>query len=146
MTTFADREHAMESHYALLQLAAFRERARRHKRLGLSLATRLHLHGAEARMFVVWLSGLGVEVPSDENLYRHMADELGRRGLAVTDAELRHLALTVGGTNRNAVIAAAPVGRSWPAFVTTELLSLFGDGRPEGSPPPLPRAEVIRMA
>lgn len=126
VTTFADREHAIEAHYAQLELAAFRERAHRHKRLGFHFAVRLNLHGAEGRLFARKLSERCVEEPSDENLYHLLADELGRRGLAMSEAGVRHMALS-SGADRSATITPLP-GQSWIEFVTTELLSLFGDG------------------
>ncbi|MDB5392839.1 MAG: hypothetical protein JWM91_345 [Rhodospirillales bacterium] len=134
MTTFADREHAIEAHYALLELVAFRERARRHKRLGIRLAARLNLHGADGRLFAVSLSERCADEPSDESLYRRMADELGLRGLTVSDADIRHLALSGGSPGRSAFVA--PPVRPWVEFVTAELLSLFGDARQQ--PPSLP--------
>ena len=111
MTTFADRQHSIETHYALLGLAAFRERAHRYRRLGIRLAGLLKLRGADARLFARKLSEHCVEEPSDESFYHSMADKLARRETGRT------------------VPAAPPVRRSWAAVVATELTSLFSGGR-----------------
>jgi hypothetical protein len=128
MTTFADREHSIEAHYALLGLAAFRERAHRYRRLGIRLAGLLNLRGADARLFARKLSEHCAEEPSDESFYHSMAEELARRGLVVSDADVRRMAVSgreIGGR----ALAVPPVSRSWAAFVTTELMALFSGGR-----------------
>jgi hypothetical protein len=138
MTTFADREHAIEAHYAARELAAFRERARRYRRLGFRLAALLNLHGKEARRFAVRLSEQCIGEPSDEGAYRRMAKELAGRGLGLSGTDVRGIALSGRKAVPVATIAAAP-RRSWIEFVTTELLALFtGNSRapvasPEGS-------------
>jgi hypothetical protein len=128
MTTFADREQAIEAHYAAQELVAFRERMHRYTRLGVRLAKALHLHGADARLFALELSRRCAEEPSDEAIYRRMADELTLRGLDLSHTQLRGMALAgkVGGGN--AEIAAA-AQESWPAYVTDQLFSLFSPDR-----------------
>ncbi len=46
--TFADREQAIEAHYALLALSEFRRRLMQHKMAALALAARLGLNETEA--------------------------------------------------------------------------------------------------
>jgi hypothetical protein len=132
MTIFADREQSIEAHYAQLGLAAFRERAHRYRRLGIRLAGLLKLRGADARLFARKLSEHCAEEPSDESFYHSMAEELARRGLVVSDGDVRRMALSgreIGGP----APTAAPVKRSWAAFVTTELMSLFRGGRAQAA-------------
>jgi hypothetical protein len=124
MTTFADREHAIEAHYAARELAAFRERSRRHRRLGYRLAALLNLHGKEARQFAVRLSQQCIGEPSDEKTYRRMASELRRLGLEVSDGDVRRTAIGGGKTDPDS--PTPPQSKlSWIGFVTTELLALF---------------------
>ncbi len=127
MTTFADREQAIEAHYAALELAAFRARTHSYTRLGFRLAKLLHLHGAEARLFAFELSRRCADEPSDETIYRRMAEELALRGLDLSDAQLRNMALAVKVRGSNSEIAEAQ--ESWPAYVTEQLFALFSPDR-----------------
>ncbi len=127
MTAFSDREHAIEAHFAARELATFRERARRYRRLGFRLAALLDLRGEAARRFAVQLSQQCIAEPSDENTYRRMANELGRLGFALSDDDVRHIALTGGGKIGPDAPVTPPPRRSWVEFVTTELLVLFTD-------------------
>jgi hypothetical protein len=124
MTTFADREHAIEAHYAARELAAFRERSRRHRRLGYRLAALLNLHGKEARQFAVRLSQQCIGEPSDEKTYRRMASALGQFRLRLSDGDHRRTAIGGGKTVPDAT-ATPQSKRSWIVFVTTELMALF---------------------
>jgi len=132
MTIFADRERSIEAHYALLGLAAYRERTHRYRRLGIRLAGLLNLRGADARLFARKLSEHCAEEPSDESFYHTMAEELARRGLAVSDADVRRMALS-GRVIGQTTPAMPPVSRSWPAFVATELMSLFSGGKAQAT-------------
>jgi hypothetical protein len=129
MTTFIDREHAIEAHYMARELAAFRERSRRYRRLGFRLAALLNLHGNEARRFAVQLSEPCIKDPSDENIYGRMAHELAGQGLTLSDDELRRIAASRGQAEPDTP-AAPNLKRSWVAFVTTEILALFTDKPP----------------
>jgi hypothetical protein len=132
MTIFADRELSIEAHYALLGLAAYRERGHRYRRLGIRLAGLLKLRGGDARLFARKLSEHCAEEPSDESFYHSMAEKLASRGLAVSDADVRRMALS-GRQIGRITQAAPPVRRSWAAFVATELMSLFSGGRAQAA-------------
>jgi hypothetical protein len=135
MTTFADREHAIEAHYMTRELAAFRERSRRNRRLGFRLAALFNLHGKEAWRFGVQLSGQCINDPSEESTYRRMVHELARQGLRLSDGHLRRIAVA-GGAAGPGVPAATNPEQPWIEFVTTELLALFTDKPAVSAPIP----------
>ena len=127
MTIFADREHAIEAHYAARELAAFMERSNRFLALGSQIAEALNLHDAAARLFAARLSELCVIEPSDDEVYRLIAKQVAGRGLMLSDAEVRQIALSGNQGRPNAVNILPAI--SWIEFVTNELLALFGAGR-----------------
>jgi hypothetical protein len=123
MTTFADREHALEAYYAAGELAAFRERSRRYRHLGIRLAGMSKLHGKEARQFILWLGQQCIEEPSDEAAYRRMAAELEHLGVKLSHEDIRQIA--AGGKARWESHRTPAHEPSWIEFVTSELLALF---------------------
>jgi hypothetical protein len=125
MTSFTDREHAIEAHHALLELGAFEDRSHRFKELGFRLAARLGMHGSDAERFMAGLAELSIVEPADDELRRYLAAELARQGLSVSPAEIRRLVLPDGPSEQSA-LPASPPGRSWVEFVMTQLLLLFG--------------------
>jgi len=125
MTTFAEREHAIEAHFATLELAAFRERSRRCQTLGLKLAGALHLRGADAHEFAIGVGDRCIREASDEAIYRTMADVLTARGIALSAADIHQLARPGNRLDAGGPIIDEPI-RTWIEFVASELLSLFG--------------------
>jgi hypothetical protein len=128
MTTFADREHAIEAHFASLELAAFRERSHRHRILGLKLACALNLRGADAHEFAVAVGERCVREASDETIYRILADALTARGVPLSAADICQLARPADRQDAARVGIDEPI-RTWVEFVAAELLSLFGWSR-----------------
>jgi hypothetical protein len=122
MTTFADREHAIEAYYAAGELAAFRERSRRYRYLAIRLAGLSNLRGHDARQFTLWLGQQCIDAPSDDAAYRRMAAELGRLGVRLSKEDIGRIA--AGG--EAGWEDTAPMHEcSWFEFVTSELLALF---------------------
>jgi hypothetical protein len=135
MTTFVDREHALEAHFASLELSAFRERSRRCQRLGLKLAGILDLRGPDARLLALEVGERCVLQPSDEDIYKSIAEVLSERGVPLTATEVHQLASAK--TVKTKVDPAIDLPRrSWVEFVTSELLSLFGLNRLTAFPLP----------
>jgi hypothetical protein len=136
MTTFADREHAIEAHFASLELAAFRERSRRCQTLGLKLAGALNLRGADAHEFALAVGERCIRERSEAAIYRILADVLTARGVPLSAADIDRLARPTGRQDADGPVIDEPT-RTWIEFVTSELLSLFGwDMRPALSPAP----------
>ena len=128
MTTLAARELAIEAQYAAQELTAFRERVRRQTRLGFRLAKLLHMHGADARLFALELSRRCTDEPSDEAIYRRMADELAVRGLNLSNIEIRSMAQAGKASEEHKDVAQAAT-ESWPAYVTEQIFALFNADR-----------------
>ena len=128
MTTFTDREHAIEAHYAAVELSAFRDHLHRCKELGLTLAARANLQGDAAREFALKLAERCAGEASRENVYRYGAEALAERGVKLSEDEIRGL-IPAGGAVLAANIAPPP-GESWVAFVTHELMALFSTDHP----------------
>jgi len=122
MTTFADREHAIEAHYALLELTAFRDRLHRYKDLGLRLAVRLGLRGIEAERLALELALRFAAEPIDERLCSSLAAELPWPDF--TSSDIGHVA-TADDMLEHVDSALTPP-RSWVEFVIAQLLMLFG--------------------
>ncbi|HVN30084.1 MAG TPA: ATPase inhibitor subunit zeta, partial [Candidatus Binataceae bacterium] len=81
MTTFVDREQAIEAHYALLELAVFRDRLHRYKELGYSLAAGLDLHRIDAERLAIEVAQGCVSDPIDGNVCSRLATEMCHLGL-----------------------------------------------------------------
>ncbi len=130
MTTFAEREHAIEAHFASLELAAFRERSRRCQTLGVKLAETLNLRDADAHEFALSVRERCIREGSDETIYRVLADMLTARGVPLSAKDIGRLAHAHAGGWQDArfPVADEPI-RTWLEFVTSELLSLFGWNR-----------------
>lgn len=138
MTTFIEREHAIEAHFASLELAAFRARSRRCQTLGLKLAGALNLRGADAHEFAANVGERCIREGSDEAIYRVLADMLTARGVKLSAADIYRLARPTGRQDAGGPVTGEPI-RTWIEFVTSELLSLFGwNRRPEVSLAPSP--------
>src|SRR5436305_8233116 len=87
MTTFNDRELAIEAHYAAELLAAFREQFASAKQFGFRLAEHLKVDEAEAELFAIKFAERSVVERADVSEY---ADAIG--ALMQKDAEAAALA------------------------------------------------------
>ena len=130
MTTFSDREQAIEAYYASLELTAFRERLRRSEALGLKLASIAGMTDSEAGRFAARFTEYCAAQPAQADIYGWLADALAEHGVAVSADEVRRLALAA---KRPDLALSRP--ESWLGFVVAELMSLFrGDTAPEAPP------------
>jgi hypothetical protein len=126
MTSLADREHAMETYFALTALSSFNERVRRRKALMSRLITGAGVHGAEATaLFAKFLGACATNTP-DRELGKAIAAELATRGI-----DLSHdIPLDVGeARSKHASDRAVQGSQSWVEYVADEILLLFDGPR-----------------
>ncbi len=110
MTTFSDREKALEAHFASHQLALFGEQFARNRLLGLRLAVLAGLNDREADRFALAFADRCIRAPAEAKAYEQLADALTRQA-PQPDAAIKYIDRVAS--------------ESWVAFVTTELMSLF---------------------
>jgi hypothetical protein len=122
VTSFTDRENAIEAHYAMLELAAFQERLHEYKALGLRVAARLGLQDSDAQQFALeFAEHIGIE---NDDVRARVIAELNRYDLHLSPAELRDLILADDTADHTR--EAAPSRRSWIEYLITQLMMLFG--------------------
>lgn len=131
MTTFADREHAIEAHHAILELARFQDRLHRYKALGLTVARRLGLRGQTAEFYAARLAERCVLEPNDQRLCMRLAIELAVQGVDLSPWDIGRI-VAAGAEPAHPALTSDEPGRSWVAFVMGQLLMLFGMS-PSGS-------------
>ena len=145
MTTFTDRENAMEAHYALLELAAFKERLHLYKKIGLRVAARLNMADSAAQEFSAnFAERLGTQIGNDA-LWVRVSAELARQGIPLADAEVRRLVL-VDEREAEGSEAMTPAQRSWMEFVVVQLIILFGADRTRAQVEIAARSSATRAA
>jgi hypothetical protein len=127
MTTFTDREQALEAHYAALQLAVFREHFEAAKIVGRHIAARSGLTEPEAGRFAVEFAEKYVIDRADMSAY----DEIIAEILTEETGAVRRIA--AGGPDMNAPTPYAD--RPWVEFVMGQMLLLFGADRAEAGAP-----------
>ena len=117
MTTFSDRELALEAHYAAQLLAAFREQFAAAKQFGFRIATYAGVAEADAELFAIKFAERSVVERADVSEYAEAIAALMQQ-----DAEAaEHLA------NRAEKDSATPyANRPWVEFVAGQMLLLFG--------------------
>jgi hypothetical protein len=118
MTTFSDRELAIEAHYAALELAVFREHFNAATTVGQHIASRLGLIDREAERFAVEFAEGYVVERADMSAYDDMIAEI----LALKPDETE----TRAGPDMNSPTPYAD--RPWVEFVMGQMLLLFGAG------------------
>jgi hypothetical protein len=119
MTTFADREHAIEAHYALIELAEFRDRLRRYTEAGLILAERQGLRDADATAFASALAQLCVSEPARGADLERLMVEIARQPVTA-------LASAPRSTATDGTISMTDYAhQSWGEFVFSQLFLLF---------------------
>ncbi len=124
MTTFSDREHALEAHYAAQLLAAFREQFAAAKRFGFRLADHLGVDAAGAELFAIKFAERSVVERADVSEY---ADAIA--ALIQQDAEAAARAAHYA----EADPATPYANRPWVEFVAGQMLLLFGSREPAAS-------------
>jgi hypothetical protein len=89
MTTFDKREEGFEKKFALDQEQKFKAEARRDRLLGLWVAEKLGLSGDAAASYAREVVAADFEEPGDADVVRKVMTDLGAKGVAITEQELR---------------------------------------------------------
>jgi hypothetical protein len=101
MTNFDKRGEGFERKFALDEEQKFKAEARRDKLLGLWVAEKLGLSGDAAASYAKEVVAADFEEPGDADVVRKVMTDLGAKGVAMTEAEVRvkideFMALAVG--------------------------------------------------
>jgi hypothetical protein len=126
MTTFYDRELAIEAHYAALELAAFREHSAAAKQFGLRVAAYLGITGDAAAHFAISFAEKSVVERADMNAFGEAIEAILRQDL---EAARQVPAVVVPVTNPLMPF----VDRPWVEFVAGQMFLLFSPNRTEPS-------------
>jgi hypothetical protein len=118
MTTFSDRELAIEAHYAALELTVFREHFDAARTVGQHIASRLGMTDTKAGRFAVEFAERYVVERADMSAYDGMIAEI----LALKTGEPERRA--GAGPDMNSPTPYAD--RPWVEFVMGQMLLLFG--------------------
>jgi hypothetical protein len=126
MTTFNDRELAIEAHYAALKLAVFTEHVAAAKLFGLRVAAYLGITGDAAVHFATGFAEKSVVERADMSAYGEAIEAILQQDLEA-----------VRQVTAIAVPAANPllpfVDRPWVEFVAGQMFLLFSPNRTEPS-------------
>ena len=122
MTTFTDRELALEAHYAAQLLAMFREQFAAAKQFGFRIADHLGVDEAKAELFAIKFAERSVVERADMSEY---ADAIA--ALMQKDAE----AAADAARHSDKESATPYANRPWVEFVAGQMLLLFGSAKVE---------------
>jgi hypothetical protein len=89
MTTFDKREEGFERKFALDEEQKFKAEARRGRLLGLWVAEKLGLSGNAAASYAKDVVAADFTEPGDADVVRKVMTDLGAKGVAITEQELR---------------------------------------------------------
>ena len=89
MTTFDDREHAFEAHFAFEEELEFKVRARRDRLLGLWAGGLMGLQASELEAYVASLVHADLATPGTEEIYQKVLTGFASHGVTVRPAEVR---------------------------------------------------------
>jgi len=89
MSSFDDREKGFENKFAHDEELEFKATARRNKLLGLWLAEKFGLSGAEAAAYAKDVVAADFEEAGHEDVVRKVMDDITARGAAVTEHMVR---------------------------------------------------------
>jgi len=89
MTTFDKREEGFERKFALDEEQKFKAEARRGRLLGLWVAEKLGLSGDAAASYAKDVVAADFTEPGDADVARKVMTDLGAKGVAITEQELR---------------------------------------------------------
>jgi hypothetical protein len=89
MTTFDDREHAFEAHFAFEEELEFKVRARRDRLVGLWAGGLMGLKDAALEAYVAGLLHADLSTPGTEEVYQKVVADFGGQGVAVRPQEVR---------------------------------------------------------
>jgi hypothetical protein len=89
MTTFDKREEGFEKKFALDEEQKFKAEARRDKLLGLWVAEQLGLSGDAANGYAKEVVAADFQQPGDADVVRKVMNDLGAKGVAITEQQIR---------------------------------------------------------
>ena len=89
MTTFDKREKSFEAKYAHDQETLFKIGARRNKLLGLWMAGKLGLEGADAEAYAKQVIASDFEKPGDEDVFEKVWSDVQSKGLDLSEDQVR---------------------------------------------------------
>ena len=91
MTTFDKREEGFEKQFAHDEELRFKANARRNKLLGLWVAEKLGLKGADADAYAKEVVAADFEEAGEEDVFRKVRGDLDAKKVTVSDQEIRKL-------------------------------------------------------
>jgi hypothetical protein len=124
MTTFNDREQAIEAHYAALELTAFREHSAAAKQFGLRVAAYLGITGDAAVHFATVFAEKSVVERADMSAFGEAIEAILRE-----DLEAARQVPAVVAPNTTPLLPF--VDRPWVEFVAGQMFLLFSPNRTE---------------
>src|SRR5471032_1267830 len=89
MTTFDKREEGFEKRFALDEEQKFKAEARRNRLLGLWAAEKLGMSGDAANAYAKEVVAADFEEAGDGDVVRKVSKDLGAKGIAITEPQLR---------------------------------------------------------
>jgi hypothetical protein len=89
MTTFDKREEGFEKKFALDEELKFKAVARRNKLLGLWVAEKLAITGDAANTYAKAIVAADFEAAGDADLTHKVIRDLGAKGIAITEEQIR---------------------------------------------------------
>jgi hypothetical protein len=89
MTTFDKREEGFEKKYALDEEQKFKAEVRRNKLLGLWVAEQLGISGDAANAYAKEVVAADFQEAGDGDVVRKVITDLGAKGIAMTEAQVR---------------------------------------------------------
>ena len=89
MTTFDKREEGFEKKFAHDEELRFKATARRNKLLGLWVAQKLGMSGADADAYAKEVVQADFEEAGDEDVFRKVRKDLDAKGASASDQEIR---------------------------------------------------------
>ncbi len=89
MTTFDDREHAFEAHFALEGEVEFLIQARRDRLIGVWAGEQLGLSGEELEKYVLSLMHTDLAEHSHHDVYQKVLADFGDKGVKIVPQDLR---------------------------------------------------------
>ena len=89
MTTFDKREEGFEKKFAHDEELRFKATARRNKLLGLWVAQKLGMSGADADAYAKEVVQADFEEAGDDDVFRKVRKDLDAKGVATSDQEIK---------------------------------------------------------
>jgi hypothetical protein len=124
---FIEREHAIEAHQALTDLAEFQTNLHRQKELGLRLAKIAGLDEAAAQRLATDLAEHFCDDPNAGSLKAYIDAALARNLAHLPEADIRAAMEPLGGPDQTVPASSLrDRTRGWISFVISQLLMLFG--------------------